>query len=1061
MGVVRTTWERARAFLGWQGPAAGTAPAMMTFSATSGPIDALVSGMLGAWGNTGWIGRDDALSVAAIKRGRDQICSIATLPLANFRGIDQVPSTFLTTLDPDVPRVVMLAQTVEDLLCDGVSWWRKLGLDYRGYPIAARRLEPSSVSLDPPPGITPAPLPSGLDPRDALVWVDGIPTRASELIRFDSPNGPLLRHGARTIRRAIVLDMLAGMYARNPRPLDYFTDGDDMSVRAYTPAEIDVFLAEWRHNRSRSGTAYIPKALMRADVNAPSPAELQLVELQKQVTLELANLLGIDPEEVGVSTTSRTYFNAIDRRTGKINETFAPYMSAITDRLSMGDVTPLGQAAKWDLTDYLKPDPATQVVYWKGLFDMGAIDSADVRGFAGIPGPPPAAAPAPALPAGAGENQRRPPLQLGDITPAHAFAGGPAMVFNARDFATPPAAPTVDTAKRTVTGLAVPYNARAVKYGVGFRFKPGSLEYDADQLSRVKVLQDHTTPVGVHSGITDSADGPTVALSIFDGVAGSPEKMQRDQLLYDAEHGLYDGLSVGVDFDLSSSDVKWNESDQTYDVYRATWNETSLTPMPAFTGARVTSVAASRTGGSMNCQFCGHPHGPGISCQTYMQLMGQQAAAGQPAALALSATPAAPAAPAATGPVAAAVLPAGPMSAADLTAALQQFTAAAVANGQVAPAAPLATTVDPTTFALPGQAAAARAKVIEPDPYRLSFDRKGFGIMARGSHDFSQDFHAYFADGDLAAGERALSFVQRKMAAMFNVATTDVDETNPTRQRPDMYVDQRNYRTPLWDAINKGTLADITPFTFPKFNSASGLVAAHTQGTEPTGGTFTTTGQTVTPTAYSGKAVINREVWDQGGNPQISTLIWNQMVKGVNEALEAAAVTLLNAGTYAALNTFTAGAVDRNAAGNTLGDQLEAGIAALQFARGGYAFTDAFAQADLYLTLAATKASDGRPRYPQIGPANANGTTGEKFSEIDIAGQAFYPEWALAAAGQTAATKSYLIDRTSVAGWATAPQRLTMDQVNVATVGLGVWGYQATAVSDDNGVRTITWDPVA
>jgi hypothetical protein len=303
--------------------------------------------------------------------------------------------------------------------------------------------------------------------------------------------------------------------------------------------------------------------------------------------------------------------------------------------------------------------------------------------------------------------------------------------------------------------------------------------------------------------------------------------------------------------------------------------------------------------------------------------------------------------------------------------------------------------------------------------------------------------------------------VQRKMAAQFNIAVADVDETNPTKQRPDLYVDQREYRYPIWSAINKGSLTDITPFAFPQFNTASGLVAAHTPGSEPSTGAFTTTGQTITPTGYSGKARINREVWDQGGNPQTSTLIWNQMVRGVNEALEAAAVTQLNAGSFTALATFTAGNVDRQIAGNLLGDQLEAGIAALQFARGGYAFSDLFGQADLYLTLAATKATDGRARYPQINPSNANGQADAKFSRINVGGQWIDPAWALAAAGQTAATKSYLIDRQSVHGWASPPLRLTLDQVAVAYVDLGVWGYQATAVSDTTGVRTLTWDPVA
>jgi hypothetical protein len=436
--------------------------------------------------------------------------------------------------------------------------------------------------------------------------------------------------------------------------------------------------------------------------------------------------------------------------------------------------------------------------------------------------------------------------------------------------------------------------------------------------------------------------------------------------------------------------------------------------------------------------------------------------------------PAPPAAPLPQGQFAAA-LPAGPQSAADLNAALAKAVADIAAAGNVATGPPLADPgqfaqhINPGALPLPQTGPAAPGahfgtfRVTEPDPYTFMIDKKGQAILGRGTHDLSQDYHAWFSSGDQAAHDRALAFIQKQMAATFNIAIADVDETNPNKQRPDMYVDQREYRFPIWSAINKGPLSDITPFIFPKFSTSSGLVAAHVQGTEPTTGSLTTTAQTVTPTAYSGKARINREVWDQGGNPQTSTLIWNQMVRGVNEALEAAAVTELNAGSFVALNTFTAGdAVNRDVAGKVLGREIEHGVAQLQFVRGGYAFTDAFSAADAYIALTDAADTAGAKLYPMINPTNRNGQTNTKFSSIVVGGQEFMPAWALPAAGQTTPSKQgYLLDRTSVHGWASPPQRLTMDQIAVATVDLGVWGYQATAVSDTTGVRIITWDPVA
>jgi hypothetical protein len=1095
----------------------GLAPASDRAFSTSGPIDALIYGVWGQGFTNAPVSREDAMSVSAVERGRDEICSVATLPLLNLRGTDVLPNTFLEQPDPDVPRVVMYAQTIEDLLCDGISWWLKTSLDFRGFPLTARRVV--GVSLTPPqPNRTgimlqPAPLPGGtIDPRGASVWVGGREVPASMMIRFDSPGRPLLTSGARTIRRALMLDALAAMYADNPRPQEIFTDTDDQTVRKFSDPEVEAFLAVYRQSRKRGGPAYIPAALTRSDNNAPSPAELQLVELQRQVSLEIALHLGLDPEDVGVNTTSRTYFNSQDRRTDKINRTLSGPMTAITDRLSMGDVTPRGQRVEWDTSRWLRPDATNVLPAWQaGL--ISDIEARSAIGFNGpapaaaLAGPPPAALPAPGL------NARVLPAQLGPALTARAMAGttfsepsASGWSFSVADFGTAAPPPTADKEKRTITGLAVPYGAVARKYGVGFRFRPGALEYDAGNLNRLRVKDGHADYVGVHQNVQDTQAGPVVTLKILDGPDGSPTKMQRDQLLMDAVGGLQDGLSVGVDFSLdpADGDVVWSEKDQTFDVVRATWNETSVTPDPAFTGARVTTVAASRAGGfTMNCQHCGRPHPAGMACAVAAQLypapqpaptaaqVPQQYAAytapgyaGQgpvngagvamiPAPWPGQAPPPVPAPPAAPLPQGqfASALPAGPQSAADLNAALAKAVADIAAAGNVAAAPPqqFAQPVDPTAHPAPGTGPVAPGahfgtfRVNEPEPYTFMLDKKGQAILGRGTHDLSQDYHAWFTAGDQAAHDRALAFIQKQMAATFNIAIADVDETNPNRQRPDMYVDQRDYRFPIWAAINKGPLSDITPFIFPLFSASSGLVAAHVQGTEPSTGSFTTTAQTVTPTAYSGKARLNREVWDQGGNPQTSTLIWNQMVRGVNEALEAAAVTLLNAGSFTALNTFTAGdAVNRDVAGKVLGREIEHGIAQLQFVRGGYAFTDAFSAADAYIALTDAADTTGAKLYPMLNPTNRNGQTTSKFSSIVVGGQEFMPAWALPAAGQTTPSKQgYVLDRTSVHGWASPPQRLTMDQIAVATVDLGVWGYQATAVSDTTGVRIITWDPVA
>lgn len=990
------------------------------------------------------VSRDVALSVPAVLRGRNEVCSVATLPLVLRRGLDAVDHPLFRQIDPDVPNVITMTRTLEDLIFEGTAWWQKTSLDFDNYPLSARHVPVGKVSVDPP-------RPNDTVPPGQWVWVDGKRVPMSEMIRFDSPNPPLLTAMARTVRRAVLLDRLASTYADNPRPLDYFTDTDDPSITPFTDEEIGPFLARWRSEVRRSSTAWMPSKVKRVDVNAPSLADLQLAELQKQVTIEIANGLGVDPEDLGVSTTSRTYFNAQDRRISKINEGRRPIMRAVTDRLSMGDITRRGYGVVFDLSEYLEADPTTQAGYWEALQRMGVTDAEEIRTWAKLPGKPPRAVAAP--PAAPALEAGRPPIRVGDITPRQ-FDSQAGHTFAAVDFAADVEPPKTDAAKRTISGLALPYNVIGRKFGIAYRFLPGSLEYDA----HVKHFKDHVTPVGAMVGSTDGKDGFHAELSVLSGVDGSPEKTLRDQLLYDAENGLYNGLSVGVDFELfdrdgNPVDATWNDDDQVWDVHRATLREVSSTPMPVMNDARVTKVAASLTGGhDMNCPHCGHRHAAGIACATYAASLRQaQAATG----FASPQGPAQPAPQPTPGPTNPAPQPGGeaPPTSGDQPMNVAQFSAWAQANGL---------TMIPTAAQVVNANPQFSAQVSEPAPYR--FDRNH--NLRPGSHDFSSDLFAGWSKGDQAARDRAQSFLAQAFSdgsalasataadETFAVTSGNVAALNPNRNRPDLYVDQMEYTYPLWEAINKGTLEDLTPFVVPKFNTSSGLVANHTEGTEPTPGAFTATSQTITPGAVSGKIEYTREAFDQGGNPQASGLIWRQMVRAYFEALEARAQAFFVAQAASITDlTITTAAVDA-----ALDQAVADIIIPLNFIRGGNRFRRAFTQIDLFKALAKAKDSAGRRLYPELGPQNAMGTTDSGYRAIQAHGVTWLPAWATAATG-TVAASSWMFDPDGVAGWATAPRQINLEW-RVAWVDIGIWGYAATALLDANKVREVIYDPV-
>jgi HK97 family phage prohead protease len=1004
-----------RSWFSWLGRAPAVAVEYAAES-TPRPIDQMFLEMRGA-GMT--VGRDEALTVPAMLRARNMICSISTLPITQLDARNApARNPLLEQIDPNVPNVVTLAQTFEDLLMDAISWWEITAFGADGFPMSATRRDPNTVSLQPPNSHrSPAPLPSGEDPRRATVWVDGREVATNRMIRFDSPNPAVLKAAARSIRRAIRFEKAAAVYSDDFRALDYFSPAE--GADKLSDPEVREILDEWKSSRKQRSTGYVPAALKYNTVDSPTPADLQLAELNREAKLDIANAMGVDPEDLGVSTTSRTYANAVDRRRDRINDVLAPYMKAVTDRLSMGDVTKRGYRVVFNLDDYLKSNPTERWNVYKLAKDMGVLSVDEIRAKEGEPEGATVEPVEQAEPTGVtASNVRAINFDTGRLQFAHV----PVTTFS------------VDTTARTIEGVAMPYG----KIGNRARFERGSLQFGDP--TRVKLLRDHdyAKAVGYALELKDTPSGFKVKFKLARG-------KEADEVLELAEDGVLDGLSVGVDFAESDTIVDPKNKSGGYLVLRADLREVSLTAMPAFDDARVTRVAASLAGGSpMVCITCGHEHAPNVACPSQQPVLqpagvggGQfnhqpyQQPAQQPQQLAGVLQPYQQPAP-----------PAPPA---------QQFTVTLEQMQQMmqggphpglqanAPAPEQRQVVDPTGRQAP-------TEVTEPAPYR--FDRRG--NLLKGSHDFSQDLYKAFS-GDAAAYDRAVKFVQKA----FDVVTTNVDELNPTRQRPDLYVDQKDFTYPVWEAINKGTLQDITPFTFPKFSSASGLVGAHTEGTEPSSGTYVTTGQTVTPTAISGKAKLSREVWEQGGNPQVSNLIWRQMLKGWFESLEAAAVAVLDAATPTAI-ALTAGG---GTLGQTLSAELEAAFAALQFIRGGFRFDTGFTQIDLYKALAAAKDDSKRPLYPITGPQNANGTTVQRFSRIDVAGVDMLPAWALAASGAVVAS-SYLFDSQDVHGWASSPQRLDIDRTEVANVYIGIWGYKATAISDITGVREITYDPV-
>lgn len=1020
-------------------------PQRAQFSDPIFPIDQL---LLYAESRANRTTREDALSVPSVLRGRNLICSISTLPLEAIDASNRVQDhPLLAQIDPNVPNVVTLAMTIEDLLLSSVSWWRITAFDHDGMPYSAVRYAPDQVSMQPPPGYGHGYLPSGLptEPADDLgpkpgryVWMGGEPVPFDEVMRFDSPNPGLLECGSKAICRALALDAAAELYAGNPQARGFFTPTDPATDPG-DDAKIIAALDAWQTARQERLDGYVPAALKYNPVNNPTPVELQLVEMKRQANLDIANEMGLDPEDLGLSTTSRTYQNATDRRKDRINDTYAPYMRAITDRLSMPDVTKTGERVRWSLDDYLKADPKTRAEVQQIYHTIGVTDSQEIRHEEGLP---PRAITLPAAP-------RPIPATVGDpVTVAAAsrpqltFARETGLTFDLET----EASFSIDTQARTITGLAVPWGQAARSGGRRWRFARGSIKYSA--VNRIKLLRDHDNAqaIGKAIRVEDTDAGLMITFAVSPGARG-------DEALALALDGVLDGLSIGVEFrDTDFGPDPGRPGDNL--VFSSALREVSLTAVPSFDDSRLTSVRAARSheGDIMHeCEHCHAQLTPGVAhtCQT------------PPAATPPTATPtpaAAPAAPAVT-----------------FTAEMAAQFAAFLDNQPAADPAPtpVRPVVDPTRTPLP-----AVTQVEEALPYRFSYTEGRHVFSSHADHDFSSDLFAMMdtrttAENRVAAGQRVNALIQAQFAAVDQAGTTD--STRPHRYRPDMWQAQMDYATPLWEMVAAGD-TDGTKFDIPKFSSSSGLVGPATEGTEPAPGAFAATLQTITPTQVWGKVNITRQAWRAGGNPALSGILWDQMLREYYEDREAAVATFLATLTAAADITLTgtpAATPDNDDDQVTVGDFAKA-IADLGFVRGGNRFRAFAVHQDLYRVFSRVTDDAGRPLYPIINPQNANGTSQPLFSYMDVNGVRLVGSWALGAAGQTTATNSWLFDPAKVLGWASAPERLFWDfgsliavdgnagSVNLPQlkeVTLGIYGDVAFGNTDIAGVRQVIFDP--
>jgi phage head maturation protease len=939
-------WDRLS---GWANRQAGPSAPVAARSVTDTPkwarplnftID-IAPEIAAAWAGTGVpaakVSRDMALSVPAVLRVRNLICAtIGTLEFWEMTDPGNVlqPNDLLAQPENDTARSITYTMLAEDLLFEERGWFRITELNEQGWPSKVARLEPRSVNVR-RNGRVYVNSTTGQTQGQAWEWVQD-----SELIRVDSPCPGLLTYGAATIRDAVALAAAVSRNMQNPIPLGYLSPRENPGEDLEDPPNVEEIVDEFEDSIGRRAFPYVNGALQVTKL-AWSPAELQMNETRDAIILEIARLGGVDPEELGVSTTSRTYANSEQRRLDLIDFTIKAFVTAIQERLSMNDVTFPGRKVRAQYEGFLRSDTKTRMETYKIGREVGVYDDKRIARIEEIPS---AKMPAPVVPQPSTEevqNMRTPVRAVGFSDTSDPIS----FVFNEDDVR---ASFKADSAKRTITGLAIPWNRVARSIGYQWKFAPGSLHW-ADS-KRVKLDMDHIdgSEMGFAASLVNGPDGLMSSFKVARGQSG-------DDALMLAEDGVKDGLSVWVTFDGEADGWTADPADERVRlVHSATLRKVALTAIPAFDDARVLSVAASQKGNTVTA--------PPITPEP---------------------------------------------QAFDAAA----FTAAFTAGFGPEMAKAIGEALKPVIEALPqpqgrpvvpaGKAVVTReAPVYQMNGSGPSFVRDAWKARTENDHEARERLAKF----QQQTADTAKEAMQEDPA--FAINTGNASGLIPPGFRPDLYVTQLIKGRPMVMGISRGTIQDASPFNIPAYVSSTGATATHVEGVNPSQGSLVIGTITVSPGAISGTYKITREMADSS-NPAVDAIATQAMAESYSQQTEGIVYTELN-GANGVGGTITAGFVPSGAqvsavtgsAGGVAagGDELLAGV---RQATAVYPFRRFAALDFAYMSMEATQAfagavdTTGRPLLPYVGPYNSVGTSRPNQAGYLVDGQVYEPAWGM------------------------------------------------------------------
>lgn len=299
------------------------------------------------------VSRDDAMSVAAIARARNIICTAtSTLPMHKWSrdGRKMQSDRWLYQPDPSMSYASFWSWVVDDLIFYPEAYLQVLSVYAEdGRPSSFRRVPHEWVTYD-------------LETNDITVsqyYVKGSPVPMSglgSLITIPGLDEGVLARGARTIRTAIELENAAYLAANEPTPQMVIKNvGMDLPKE-----QVQKMLDEWQAGRKKRATSYL-SANFEFDKISFNPEEMGLNKAREISDSACAQMMNIPQFMLGAeSQSSMTYSNQQDIRRDLRDFTLRNPIGAIESRFSQNDLTPEGTVIRFGFDDFLRGNPLEQ-----------------------------------------------------------------------------------------------------------------------------------------------------------------------------------------------------------------------------------------------------------------------------------------------------------------------------------------------------------------------------------------------------------------------------------------------------------------------------------------------------------------------------------------------------------------------------------------------------------------------------------------------------------------------------------------------------------------------------